>query len=389
MKENLKTFGETAKGLAKNPLGVIALFIVLVYGVAALVTTFARSMEAGERQPLIWFLVLFPPIVLAVFAWLVSRHPDKLYGPGDFRSDETYRKILLGQLEAKVTTTARSLATSPESGAGHERIHSDSRLAIAQVRLQVERELFLLSHALNTRSIEFEGHYRVGPEAQEERSISASLGALEKKGEINSDLASSLREFVQLANATVHGERVEDAEAQRSVTVGTALLTRLRHKRLVAELMRDFDGHLLWHHQRKMATDGEATEKYAFWSAVAASLPDFEYDYEAYAEAANRHNELMDQRGHDDRKLYVLSLLEFVSVLKFREMELERICKSWGSGGWKTDEEIHWQWPDEWGDVGWNGPILRERRYLKGAEEDLMRARVAIAHYRAGLSSSE
>jgi hypothetical protein len=32
MNDSVKSFGETAKGLARNPLGIIALFIVLVYG---------------------------------------------------------------------------------------------------------------------------------------------------------------------------------------------------------------------------------------------------------------------------------------------------------------------------------------------------------------------
>jgi hypothetical protein len=39
----LKTFGSIARGLARNPLGIIALFIVMVYGFAALVTAFTGS----------------------------------------------------------------------------------------------------------------------------------------------------------------------------------------------------------------------------------------------------------------------------------------------------------------------------------------------------------
>ena len=35
MNDSLKSFGETAKGPARNPLGIIALFIVLVYGFVA------------------------------------------------------------------------------------------------------------------------------------------------------------------------------------------------------------------------------------------------------------------------------------------------------------------------------------------------------------------
>jgi hypothetical protein len=55
MDESFKTFSDTAKGLAKNPLGVIALFIVLVYGFASLVTAFGSSFSASERIPLIYF----------------------------------------------------------------------------------------------------------------------------------------------------------------------------------------------------------------------------------------------------------------------------------------------------------------------------------------------
>ncbi len=49
MSEPDKNFAETAKGLARNPLGIIALFIVLVHGFASLVTAFAGSFSAGER----------------------------------------------------------------------------------------------------------------------------------------------------------------------------------------------------------------------------------------------------------------------------------------------------------------------------------------------------
>jgi len=385
--DNLKTFAETAKGLTRNPLGIIALFIVLVYGVAALVTAFARSMEAGERQPLIWFLVLFPPIVLAVFAWLVSKHPGKLYGPGDYRDEENYRQILLGQLEAKVVSASvRSEASgSTAAVAVGPATHSDPRLAIAQVRLEIERELFLLSRSHYPKGVDFQEQCRVSSRAHRSRPVSESISLLEKEEAIDSGLASNLREFIQLANAIVHGQRVDDAEAQRAVMVGGTLATELRHKRLVAELLRDFDGHFLWHHQRKMATDAKVDERYAFWSAVAASLPDFEYDYDAYAEAAKAHNEKQERLGRDRSLLYILSLSEFISVLEFRKKELLRICELWGSGGWKNDEEIYWQWPKEWGDVGWNGPILRERRHLQGAEEDLMRTQAAIEHYRPRL----
>src|ERR1700752_2731909 len=94
MSDQTKSFGETAKSLARNPLGIIALFIVLVYGFAALVTAFTGSFSIAERLPLIYFLVIFPIIVLGVFAWLVSRHSASLFSPGDFRDEKNYVDVI-------------------------------------------------------------------------------------------------------------------------------------------------------------------------------------------------------------------------------------------------------------------------------------------------------
>src|SRR6266545_675783 len=93
MNDQIKSFGEVAKGLARNPLGIIALFIVLVYGFASLVTAFASSFTATERLPLVYFLVLFPILVLGVFAWLVSKHSGKLFAPSDFKNEDNYVKM--------------------------------------------------------------------------------------------------------------------------------------------------------------------------------------------------------------------------------------------------------------------------------------------------------
>ncbi len=89
----LSEFGKTAKGLAKNPLGIIALFIVLIYGFASLVVGLSGQLERLERALLVGFLVVFPIMVLAVFAWLVSRHHTKLYAPTDFREDASFLAV--------------------------------------------------------------------------------------------------------------------------------------------------------------------------------------------------------------------------------------------------------------------------------------------------------
>ncbi len=86
---------EASTKLSRNPLGIIALFIVLVYGIAALVFgVSAGALDPNLKMPLVYFLVGFPVLVLGVFSWLVSKHHTKLYAPADFRDDDSFLRTI-------------------------------------------------------------------------------------------------------------------------------------------------------------------------------------------------------------------------------------------------------------------------------------------------------
>jgi hypothetical protein len=85
------TFTSNAKGLAKNPLGIIALFLSLIYVLACLVLGSTISLlVSDERKILIWFIVLFPVCILIVFFILVTYHHTKLYAPSDFKDEKNF-----------------------------------------------------------------------------------------------------------------------------------------------------------------------------------------------------------------------------------------------------------------------------------------------------------
>jgi hypothetical protein len=110
MTTTIAGFGGVAKGLSRSPLGIIALFIVLIYGVAALVLGLtADNLDNGLKWPLVWFLALFPCLVLLTFAWLVARYHTHLYAPSDF-SDQ---KLFL-ELQAKVTNNEHRIQVLAE-----------------------------------------------------------------------------------------------------------------------------------------------------------------------------------------------------------------------------------------------------------------------------------
>jgi hypothetical protein len=89
----MKEFMNNAKGLSRNPLGIIALFISLIYGFACLVLGIAGDkLETCERIPLIYFLIGFPVLILISFLFLVTKHHNKLYAPKDYRDERNFFK---------------------------------------------------------------------------------------------------------------------------------------------------------------------------------------------------------------------------------------------------------------------------------------------------------
>lgn len=85
-----KNLLQTARSYTSNPLGIIALFIVLVYGMAALVITQSDTLRQGDITALVCFLIAFPVIVFAGFLWMVTEHHFKLYAPKDYNDDDSF-----------------------------------------------------------------------------------------------------------------------------------------------------------------------------------------------------------------------------------------------------------------------------------------------------------
>lgn len=106
---SIKEFSDSAKGFTKSPLGIIALFIVLVYGFASIVVGFGQNLT-NHIAPLIYFMVLFPVIVFFGFLWLVAKHHKKLYGPSDFKDEENFLKTQL----SSAASLAAAISNRPD-----------------------------------------------------------------------------------------------------------------------------------------------------------------------------------------------------------------------------------------------------------------------------------
>jgi hypothetical protein len=74
-------------GHVGNPLTLMAVFAGLSEAVSAAALPFVDG-EAQDR--LIWFVTLFPSALVALFFLTLWISPRRLYGPGDFKTDEGY-----------------------------------------------------------------------------------------------------------------------------------------------------------------------------------------------------------------------------------------------------------------------------------------------------------
>lgn len=109
-------FPKSVLGYTKSPLGIIGLFIVLVYGIAAIAFSQGNQSSGGDITPLIYFLALFPVLVFVGFVWLVAKHHTKLYGPADFQNEELFLKSNFENFESIASLVAADVKHGGSDG---------------------------------------------------------------------------------------------------------------------------------------------------------------------------------------------------------------------------------------------------------------------------------
>jgi len=151
----VKEFGDTATALSRNPLGIIALFIVLIYGFASIVVGASGNLKDEERYLIVIFMTIFPVIVLGVFSWLVACHHEKLYAPKDFSSDDGFHKSLsrrekgrsaISQLDGEIESKIKEVLESDEIQnklAGNPELKNSISKAADKITSEIRHSYFI------------------------------------------------------------------------------------------------------------------------------------------------------------------------------------------------------------------------------------------------------
>lgn len=215
------------------------------------------------------------------------------------------------------------------------------------------------------------------------------VAELAAEGDLPRDLAEQLTDFLKASRKALTGGDFSQAERESLVINGASLVPVLRRHCKIIEMEREFQAHGLWHMRTLRPRE---VQRYYSCSAVAASAHEFDYDYDIYREAAERHNKRLIERvgaeAAERGRIDILDLNEYVEVLQFRESEIQRVLVAYEKGQDAFSEaKSAWQWPKEWGEVGWNGQVVHG--WLRDVERELSRTSKALQLYRQRLGAAE
>jgi len=77
-------------GLVKNPLTIIAIFA----GIAEVSGTVILPFITDDNQAVfVWFLMVFPILLISLFFWTLNKNSKVLYAPSDFQNEDNYLQM--------------------------------------------------------------------------------------------------------------------------------------------------------------------------------------------------------------------------------------------------------------------------------------------------------
>ena len=312
------------------------------------------------------------PVTVLILVFLFRRQiGDRLNQPfTKLKIPGTEIEFEVKKLEANVQTGSPKLLAAPKDDPAIFLAATDLQLSMARLRVAIENDLFRIAQ-LRSRG-----------DASEPATINQRLDELVRNDAIPASLAENVRAFLAIANRVVHGADLSDDVKGRATIIGANIAAQVDYRRKVIELECDMDANLLWHMVHRRDT---AERHYYLWSAIAASCPDFDCDYDVYRAAAERHNKRLAKSIGDEgaatHRIDVVSLHDFIQILEFREAELMRLVAAWKNGHESLAKANDWHWPAAWGDLGWGGPVVRSLSFNE-VERQLMETRSSITRYR-------
>jgi len=132
--------------LISNPLTIIAIFAALAEINA---TVSIGLVEKELQQTFIWFVILFPTLLIVLFFLTLNFNTKVIYAPSDYKTDESFQQMFLGAPKPDkeinfdkdiIRKTIQELGIQSETSRQSINISGDVQFLFG-VRYSIEKEL--------------------------------------------------------------------------------------------------------------------------------------------------------------------------------------------------------------------------------------------------------
>lgn len=132
MPEGSDLLRSSAARLARNPLGIFALFILLMHSVSTVAGALIPNLDPTMATIFAIYVVGFPVLILFSFMFLVIFHHEKLYAPGDFEDQQHFVDMVQNQRnmgravrELREFESYEQVDPDPDPGDAHTAVFGD------------------------------------------------------------------------------------------------------------------------------------------------------------------------------------------------------------------------------------------------------------------------
>ncbi len=131
-----------------NPLTIIAIFAALaeIAGTGVLL-----GLDDGLQKTFIWFVMVFPVLLVGLFFLTLNYNPKVLYAPSDFSDENNFLSLLAGQiqLDQKLSEVSMIVAESKEEISKEPNEFKDSILQKLELKIKTMASLLDESQTKN------------------------------------------------------------------------------------------------------------------------------------------------------------------------------------------------------------------------------------------------
>jgi hypothetical protein len=211
---------EKIKGVS-NPLTIIAIFAALA---EVLGTVSLKIIDVSLQPIFIWFIILFPTILILLFFLTLNFNTKTIYAPGDFQNEDTFKSLhLIDKIKPddKINTDKEFVVkTLKELGISEinniNLIMPEIVSSLFKYRYNIEKELLRLSK----KALGYENR----------KGVIYSLTELSENDVITIQQVQAIRNIYSIASMAIHGEdsKITKGQLEFAHKIAPGIIEELR-----------------------------------------------------------------------------------------------------------------------------------------------------------------